>query len=360
MSGFDIDVVLRREVRGGTPFHLDAKFSTPRGITVVCGPSGAGKSSLLHAILGALAPESGRIAVGGRTLFDAAADVNLPIRRRGVGMVFQDALLFPHLTALENVAFGVGGRDARRTAAQYLERALAADLADRRPAQLSGGQRQRVALARALAAGPRALLLDEPFSALDAGAREALGTLLLELHAASGIPFLHVTHDLGEAVRLGDRLVLIDEGRVQQVGPPSVVVAAPASLAAARAVGTENRFAGRVVAHRPEQGCSEVDLGGTRVLVSLLAVAAGADVTLGLRAEDILLSLEPLSRTSARNLLPATIQSIAPRGVSVELRVTTPVAMRVLVTPAAVGELALEPGKPVYLLIKAAAFQRLV
>jgi molybdate transport system ATP-binding protein len=335
-------------------------FRTANDITVVCGPSGAGKSSLLLAILGALPEVRGHISLGRSTLLDSERGIDLPVRERRVGMVLQDAPLFPHLDVLHNVAFGMRGPGRLSRARAVLERVGADDLAARGPHELSGGQTQRVALARALGSEPAALLLDEPFSALDPPAREALGQLLVELQLASRIPFVHVTHDLAEALRLGQELVLLDHGGVTQKGPPAEVIAQPASLAAARAVGTENLLRGRIVRHLPEQGCSEVEVQGTLMQTTLLDLPLDAAVTLGLRAEDILLSLKPIHETSARNVLSGTVRELTARGPIVELRVTTPASLRVLVTPVSVRELSLEPGREVCLLIKASAVHRLL
>ncbi|MHC4429649.1 MAG: TOBE domain-containing protein, partial [Planctomycetota bacterium] len=191
-------------------------------------------------------------------------------------------------------------------------------------------------------------------------ARESLGTLLVELQQTSGIPFVHVTHDLREALRLGTHLVLLERGRVVQTGPPAEVIARPASMAAARAVGTENLFSGTIRSHRSEQGCSVVEIDGTTVQTTLLDLPEGSRVTLGLRAEDILLSLRPIHDTSARNVLCGEVREIERRGPAVELRVTTPASFRVIVTPASVRELSLEPGREVHLLIKATALHPLV
>lgn len=362
-GGFGIDFVVERRPRKGGPFRLEASFRTDAGITVVFGPSGAGKSTLLMAILGALRPAQGKIIVGGRTLFDSGRSTSLEVKRRRVGIVFQDSLLFPHLDVTGNVAFGLleTPRNGRREKAlTALETVGARDLARLMPGELSGGQRQRVALARALAPGPSALLLDEPFSALDASARTTLGDMLLALQRETGVPFLHVTHDLGEAMRLGTHLVVLEGGRVAQVGPPPQVVAAPASAATAEAMGTENLFSGTVRGHFPARGYSEVDLGGTVVETGLLDVPAGESVALGLRAGDILLAVEPVRGTSARNVLAGTITATGSRGTAIELHVATPVTFRVLVTKEAVDELGLRPGQAVYLLIKAHAFHRLL
>jgi molybdate transport system ATP-binding protein len=358
--GFEIDLALERSADGSPPFRLEVALSAAPGVTVVFGASGAGKSSLLQGVLGALRPTSGRVSIGDRVLFDSAQGIDLSIRERRIGMVFQDALLFPHLDVRGNVAFALTAAGTPGPPEPWLERVGALELAARMPGELSGGQRQRVALARALAARPAAMLLDEPFSGLDAPARGALGEILLELQSESRVPFLHVTHDLAEAVRLGTELVVLDAGRVVQQGPPASVVAAPSSVATARAVGTENLFRGIVESHLPEAGYSVVDLGGTRVHTAPVDLAAGSAVALGLRAEDVLVSLRRLGETSARNVLQGELREIGRRGAAVELRVSTPVPFRVLVTPAAVRELRLEPGAPVWLLIKASAFHRLV
>jgi len=360
MSGLAIDLTVRRGAPGPDSFGLDAAFHAADGISVVCGPSGAGKSSLLLAVVGALPGVRGRITLGETTLLDSERGVDLPVRRRRVGMVFQEAPLFPHLDVLHNVAFGIHGAGPVARSRALLEQVGAADLARRDPGELSGGQVQRVALARALASEPRALLLDEPFSALDPAARVGLGRLLVELQRASGIPFVHVTHDLGEALRLGTRLVLLDAGRVVQTGPPAQVIARPDSVAAARSVGTENMFSGTVLRHLPQRGCTEVEIEGTEIQTVLLDLAPGSRVTLGLRAEDVLLSLRPIKDTSARNVIAGEIQEIHDHGPRVELRVTTPASFRVIVTPAAVAELNLECGTRVHLLIKASAFHSLI
>ena len=360
MSGFDIDVRVERGFHGNEPFRLEARFEAPAGVTVLFGPSGAGKTTLLLAVLGALRPREGHVRVAGRDLFDSVRGRSLPVRQRNVGMVFQDALLFPHLDVLRNVTFGMQGAGRRARAIELLERVGAEGFAGRRPAGLSGGERQRVALARALAAKPAALLLDEPFSALDAGSREALGRLIAELQESCSIPFLHVTHDPGEALRVGSHLVMLDAGRVARSGTPADVITRPGSLAAARALGTENLFTGTVLRHLEQDGCTEVEIGGTRVLTGLLRDPEGARVELGLREEEILLSLEPLDRTSARNILPGTVSEMRERGPAAELLIETPAPFRVLVTPVSVRELGLEPGRQVFLLVKANAFHRLV
>lgn len=358
MNTLHVDLRFARGA-GSERFDVEAAFDAEAGISVLCGPSGAGKSSLLFAIVGAIPGVTGRLRLGEIDLLDSTTGRALPTHRRGIGLVPQAAKLFPQLSALDNVAFGLRGADRRNHAREWLARVDAAPLAERRPDALSGGETQRVALARALACEPRALLLDEPLTALDAEARERLGDLLLQLAEGSRIPFVLVTHDLAEGLRLGRRLVLLDRGRVVASGDPATLIARPGNLAAARAVGTENLFDARVVRQFPADGCTVVDLGGSEVEVATLDLAPDRRAMLALRAEEVLISLDPLGRTSARNVLSGTIREIVERGHRIELRVTTPVSFRVAVTPASIRDLDLRVGGKVHLLIKAQAFCRI-
>jgi molybdate transport system ATP-binding protein len=212
-------VVVAASEHGATRPRLDIDLTIEDGLTVITGPSGAGKSTLLSALAGLLRPQQGRVVVDGEVLVDVDAGVFVPPHRRRVGLVFQSLALFPHKDVLENVAFGVVEPDARAVAQRWLERMRVGDLARRRPATLSGGEAQRVALARALAARPRLLLLDEPFSALDVPLRRALGQELKALVKETGLPTLLVTHDAGDAA-LADRHLrleaghIIDDGRI--------------------------------------------------------------------------------------------------------------------------------------------------
>jgi molybdate transport system ATP-binding protein len=331
-------------------FRLDAAFSAPAGITTVVGVSGAGKSTLLLALLGDRVPASGRIALGARALFDSEKGIDVPVHERRVGIVFQDALLFPHLNARDNVAFGLAaGGDADA----WLERVGASALAAQKPGELSGGERQRVALARALAARPEALLLDEPFSALDPAARASLGTLLVALQLEAGVPFLHVTHDPGEALRIGERTIALEAGRVVAEGPTSAVLSG--SFGRLAAVGSDNWLRGIVLEDGRDGG--RVDLGGTIVATGRLHRAPGDTVVLVLPAEDILLARGEIHGTSARNILAGRVVSLDEAEEAVDVIVATPAEFRARVTRAAVSELALAPGSRVWLLVKANAFR---
>jgi len=218
------DVQIRKRVSngsGGRGFELNIAFNTAHRCTVIFGPSGAGKSLTLQAMAGLLKPDSGRIVFKGQTLFDADAGVNVPARARRFGYVFQDYALFPHLNVRQNIAFGLqrglfnpsakADGDAVR---RWLQAFELTDVAAQQPHQLSGGQRQRTALARALVNDPQALLLDEPFSALDPALRERMRDELHRLLDRIAIPMLMITHDPDDLVRFGDARLLLQDGLI--------------------------------------------------------------------------------------------------------------------------------------------------
>lgn len=345
--------VLSVEIRGTRGFPLEVALRAEPGITVVFGPSGAGKSTLLRTILGANRPSSGRIALGERVLFDADRGVDVPIRHRRIGIVFQDAEPFPHLDARANVAFGVRNGDRGRRADSWLARVGGSSLVAKRGSVLSGGERQRLALARALAAEPEALLLDEPLSGLELASREQIGSLLLELRRQSRIPFVYVTHDPREAVRLGDRLVYVERGRVVAEGRPTELLA-PGG-AAASAAGSTNWLRAVVLESGSEE--ARVDLGGTIVVTGPLHSPPGTVVDLALPAEEPILAAGEVRGVSARNSLSGIVSSLAERDGVVDVVVATPVPLRVHVTSESARELGLAPGARVVVLIKATAFR---
>jgi len=219
---FDVDIT---KLVGGKQrrFELCVRFETRARRTVIYGPSGAGKSLTLQALAGLLTPDRGRIAIDGEVLYDSAAGIDVPARRRRFGYLFQDYALFPHLNVRQNVAFGLskGWRNpSRQAGGEAVERWLQvfelADVAKQRPSELSGGQRQRTALARALVNSPRALLLDEPFSALDPALRERMRQELDELLVRIGLPIVMITHDPDDLARFGEAALLMRDGRIAE------------------------------------------------------------------------------------------------------------------------------------------------
>lgn len=206
---------------GPVAFTLDIGFDAPNGITTMLGASGSGKTTTLRLIAGIAAPDEGTITVGGCVLFDSAKGINLPIQHRRVGFVFQDYALFPHLTAEQNIAYGVKAKDARARrehAREMLALFHLGHMAHRLPHELSGGEQQRVALARALASDPAIVLLDEPLSAVDEETRTRLLDEIAAAQRAANIPFLYVTHNRAEAERLGAYSVTLEQGGIIHEG----------------------------------------------------------------------------------------------------------------------------------------------
>lgn len=240
MSGLRLQAVVARR-------HLDVDFSVAAGeVLAVLGPNGAGKSTALHVIAGLLPPDEGAVRVGERVLTDTAAGVHVPAHARRVGLLLQDPLLFPHLSVAANVAFGPHSRrglfrPARRTeratARRWLREVDAEGLADRKPRQLSGGQAQRVAIARALAAEPDVLLLDEPLTGLDIAAAAAVRAVLRDVVRRTGCAVVLTTHDLLDVFTLADRVLVLESGRVAEMGPVAEVLTAPRSHFGARIAG---------------------------------------------------------------------------------------------------------------------------
>lgn len=224
-------------------FRADYELEVQPGeVLAVLGPNGAGKSTLLRAIAGLAALERGTLELDGHLAEEAPGGVRLSVRDRQLGVVFQDYVLFDHLSALDNVAFGlrargVGRGEARRAAADWLERLGIPELASRRPAQLSGGQAQKVALARALTTSPRVLLLDEPLAALDIESRSEVRAELRRVLAGFGGAALVVTHDPGDAAALADRIAIVERGAITQLGTPEALAAGPATAYVAALVG---------------------------------------------------------------------------------------------------------------------------
>ena len=244
-------MALTLEVRKTLPgFILDVSWAAGDEVVTLFGPSGAGKTLTLQCLAGLMRPDSGRIVVNGTVFFDGERGVDVPTQERRLGYVFQGYALFPHLSVRDNVAYGLRRLSAstrRRRTQEVLERLGLADLASRRPRELSGGQQQRVALGRALAPDPALLLLDEPLSALDLPLRQALRDDLRAVLAEWRTAAVLVTHDFTEAYRLGDRIVVYEDGRVIQAAPRAELLWQPASENVARIVGIRNVLHGTVL-----------------------------------------------------------------------------------------------------------------
>ncbi|QNN51673.1 ABC transporter ATP-binding protein [Nocardioides mesophilus] len=338
----DAHVVVRR------PGHtVDVRLTAePGDVIAVIGPNGAGKSTLVRALAGIVPLSEGHVRVDGQ-LWEGERGRRLEARHRRVGMVFQSDLLFPHLTALGNAAFGprsrgVGRRTAEATAQSWLDRLGIGDLARRRPHQLSGGQAQRVSIARALAGEPGLLLLDEPLSALDVGVAMAL-RIELARHLADfpGVAVL-VTHDALDAMTLANRVLVLEDGAVAQEGSPTEVATAPRTDHVARLVGLNVL-----------RGLSE----GTLVRLddgSVLVTTTPAHGPVSACFSPAAVTLTPEQPAgSARNRWRAPIASVAPHGEAVRVHLEGPVGLIADVTPASATGLGLVPGREVWASVKA-------
>jgi molybdate transport system ATP-binding protein len=330
-------------------FTLDIALDVAAGETMgLLGPNGSGKSTTLRCLAGLEAPRAGRIDISGVTVEDTARGIDLPPERRSVGFVFQDYLLFPHMTVLDNVAFGLRARGEARQAAdtrarQWLDRLEIGDLAPRKPGQLSGGQAQRVALARALVIEPDLLLLDEPLAALDAGTRASVRSLLRRHLADFRGAVVLVTHDPMDAMVLADRVVVLEDGRSVQEGTPGDVARRPESAYVAQLVGV-NMLRGQA-----DAGVVTLDDGGE---IRIADAAIAGPVIVALRPEAISVHLQH-PEGSARNVWQSRVSSLEARGDLVRLEVEGPPALTAVITPAAVADLGLHEGGDVWLTAKA-------
>jgi molybdate transport system ATP-binding protein len=340
-------------------FVLEVEFQAAPGFTILFGPSGAGKTTLLDCVAGLTTPDSGRITLRERDLFDAAQRVNLPVAKRRVGYVFQNLALFPHLTVEQNVQYGLTHlpRAARAAqAAEILQAFRIPHLAQRYPRDISGGENQRTALARTLVTDPAVLLLDEPLAALDAATKAKIIDDLRQWNQAHRIPILYVTHSREEVFALGERVLVLDAGRIVAQGTPHEVIAAPQQETVAQLVGFENIFDAIVEAVRPERGtmtCRVAGDGGPMLLETpLVRGGVGSALRVGIRAGDILLATAPPVGLSARNVIPGRITSLDQRDVIITARVKCRVEMEVHLTLAARDSLQLAPGREVWLVIK--------
>lgn len=341
---------------GGAAIHGELRLGARGpGVSVLFGPSGCGKTTVLRCLAGLERPEEGEIRFGDETWFDAARGVCLAPQQRGVGFVFQDFALFPHLTVAGNIGYGLRRHPAaerHRRVSEFIERFGLGGLEARHPRQLSGGQQQRVALARALACRPRLLLLDEPLAALDAVLREELRTGLRAMLAACEVPVLLVTHDRAEALALGDELIVMDAGVVRQTGPVLEVFNRPADATVAKIVQIETLHPGRVVG--VADGLATVEVGAAR-LVALALPRADGEVIVSIRGEDVILQRAAGPASSVRNRLSARVVALRPGSPLTRVELDAGFPLFALVTRPACEELELSPGLTVTALIKAPA-----
>jgi molybdate transport system ATP-binding protein len=348
-------VDLRKKLSDG--FTLDVSFIAGSGISILFGPSGSGKTTLLHCIAGAVTPDSGRLTSGDRVLFDSRTRANLATPRRRVGYVLQDLALFPHLTIEQNIRYGLanlpGAEQVRRCEAM-LESFRIAPARHRKPQDVSGGEAQRAALARTLVTDPVVLLLDEPLAALDAATKSKIMDDLRLWNESHRVPILYVTHSREEVFALGERVLILERGRIVADGPPHQVMAAPWQEADAQLAGFENVYDAAVAAKHEERGTMTCRLQGSAVELEtpLVRAEVGSALRVGVRAGDVLLATSRPEGLSARNIIPGKMMSLAQRDVIIVARVDCGVEMEVHLTLAARDALHLQPGQPVWLIVK--------
>src|SRR3954451_7909204 len=280
------------------------------------GPSGCGKSTTLMSIAGFTQPESGRIGVGDETFFDASRKLNVPAERRNLGIVFQSYAVWPHMTVFDNLAFPLKVRKLKRAAIdkrvrEVLELVELGPYVDRYPHQLSGGQQQRVALGRALAYSPSVLLLDEPFSNLDAKLRERARAWVKELQQELGLTTIFVTHDQDEALSMSDRVAVLSLGEVQQIGTPEEIYRRPANRFVAEFVGNVNLLTGQVAAWERGRGALELESGRKLWVDTEHAPPASSQLTLAVRPEALRVEPADTSTLNGSNTLDALVHSVA-------------------------------------------------
>src|SRR5215468_5202477 len=340
-------------------FRLEVEFEVPSGFTILFGASGAGKTTVLDCLAGLITPDHGTILLGNRNLFDSSGRTNVPTAHRHAGYVFQSLALFRHMTVEQNVSYGIAHlsqHERSSRVASVLDAFRISHLTRRKAGNISGGESQRVALARTLVTDPEFVLMDEPLAALDAPTKARIIEDLREWNRAHSIPILYVTHSREEVFALGERVIVLDGGRVLAQGTPHEVLNAPHMETVAQLAGFENIFDAVVEAVHPERGTMTCRIPGEAAGVvletPLVRGGVGSTLRVGIRAGDILLAISPPTGLSARNVIPGRIQSLEQRDVIVSAQVRSRVVMEVHLTMAARDSLGLVPGKEVWLVIK--------
>jgi molybdate transport system ATP-binding protein len=351
---------IKKRLGGGADeFTLDVELSVPQGVTILFGASGSGKSTTLRAIAGLLQPDEGQITVDKQVFYDSQKRINLPVRERRVGYVFQNLALFPHLSVRSNIEFGMKNlplRERHQQAAEIVSALKIEHTMNRKPRDISGGEAQRVALARALSSAPKVLLLDEPLSAIDEATKSGILADLKMMNRSLQLPILYVTHSRDEAVTLGERVIVYEQGRIVACGEPLEVFRLPVTRSVARLTGVENIFTGRVVAKHEAGGTMTMEVkdedDSCRIEIPFGNEALNESLTLAVPASDILLATGELQGVSARNILRGQILSIEEKGNRTDVRVKSGVTWSVHVTRQAVRELRLSVSQEVWLAIK--------
>ena len=346
-------------------FQLDASFATDSvGITVVFGDSGAGKTTLVNILSGLVTPHEGRIVLANRVLLDTRTRTNLSPNQRGIGYVFQDGRLFPHLRVAKNLTYGYGRRrrnERRITFDQVVDLLSLTDLLNRRVAGLSGGERQRVAIGRALLSSPNLLLFDEPLANLDLPRRRQIIPFIERLRDQLKIPIVYVTHDQDELIRLADSVVLLDHGRMAASGALEPMLSRLDLGGLTGGIDAGAVFSVTVEAHDDVYGLTKLIFDGGDLVVARLNIDPGGRLRIRVRARDVTLALERPRDISTLNVLSGKIIEISQgNGPQVDVLIDVGKPLWARVTRKSASDLALAPEKHVYALIKSVAFDRFV
>ncbi|HKV38719.1 MAG TPA: ABC transporter ATP-binding protein [Blastocatellia bacterium] len=352
-GAFEAD--FEKRYRGGASVRAAIRGSAERfSVTVLFGPSGSGKTTVLRCLAGLERPEEGHIRFGNDIWFEARTGRFMAPQHRGIGYLFQDYALFPHLRVANNIGYGLGGagRTRRQLVEDILDQFQLSGLGERFPHEISGGQQQRVALARAMIRRPRLLLLDEPLSALDTPTRTELRLALRRMLRELATPTVIVTHDSMEAIALGDQVVVLDRGVVRQSGSVQEVFSRPADLAVARIVGIETVLPATITGI--QEDLAVVAVGQVNVF-ALAEGFDGGDVDICIRGEDVIVQLDESIGSSVRNRLHAKVVSVVREGAMMRVILDCGFLLTAMVTRPAGEELGLCEGRDVVALIKAPA-----
>lgn len=351
----EVDVSLRR---GG--FSLDVAFAAGAGLTALFGRSGSGKTTVIDLIAGLVRPDRGRIAVAGETLLDTARGLVVPVHRRRIGYVFQGAHLMPHLSVRQNLGFGRWFARRRSGAEGGFDAVVALlgieALLERRPAGLSGGETQRVAIGRALLSRPRLLLMDEPLAALDEARKHEILPYIERLRDETVVPIVYVSHAVAEVARLANTVVVLETGRVVASGTADEVLRRPDLMPGTAEASALLEMS--VEAHDEAAGLTRLAGTAGNLAVPHLALGPGSPVRVRVPARDVLVATARPIGLSARNILPGRVRSLMPlpeAAVMVEIDCNGALLVARL-NRASVRELGLEPGLPVFAIVKSVAF----
>ncbi|MEC9310011.1 MAG: ABC transporter ATP-binding protein [Chloroflexota bacterium] len=344
-------------------FTLDVSWNiSPGQALVLFGPSGAGKTTILRAIAGLIRPNSGFIKIGNTVVFDNINHIWVPPHKRHVGYMTQQYHLFPHLTVSRNIGYGLSNLpkdEIKNTVSDLIATFQLSGLENRYPSEISGGQQQRVAFARALASHPEVLLLDEPFASLDSKIRRTVRSEIRSILSETQIPMILVTHEIEEALAIGDIVQIVESGKTLTIGEPLAILGQPGQERVANIIGVENLIPMQVDSISASDGtmvCTPILNKTPKLEIPLTDVAERASVTVGIRASDIILSRDRVERSSARNQIQGNVTDI--QMFSPGYRITlncSGIVLSCQITGTSLSEMGIEKGSDVWAVFKASS-----